>query len=463
MVRFEIRWLHVLFAVLICGTIHAGIIPGAITDSVPCRNLPGYSYALYLPPAYQPATKWPVIFVFDPGSNSKDALEHFTDAAEQYGYILVCSNNSRNGLPAEELDKITGDLFEEIAGLYAIDNNRIYAAGFSGGSRLASMLAIGDSRISGVIACGAGFPASTETMPGHHFGYFGLVGNCDMNYIEMQDLTRQLDSLGFCTVLRTFDGGHAWPSPDLIREAVDWMELQAQGKSPGANFNRFADSLFTLKHQQTILLMQQGNIQGALENLNFMINWLAGDRKSELERTADSLQKTDQYLKTVDKTEKARAEELKLRKELFSKLKEIAHYPEGMPDSIHNAWLNQINGFRKLAAGKNPYRSAMACRLLCFLSIQGFETADYFVDFKQYRTAFDYYEITAMVYPESSYVLYIMARTLAQDMSMKAALKYLDDAVEKGFNDRYSVMHEPAFIPLRENAKFREIAGKMRP
>jgi hypothetical protein len=71
-------------------------VPGTLAAEVPSATA-GQSYALYLPSTYQPGRRWPVLFVFDPGARGANGVQHFQAAAEQFGYIVACSNNSRNG------------------------------------------------------------------------------------------------------------------------------------------------------------------------------------------------------------------------------------------------------------------------------------------------------------------------------------------------------------------------------
>ena len=135
---------------------------GIIVDTTRCKSNPKFSYALYLPTNYSDSIKWPVIFVFDPGARGKLAVSGFVLAAEKLGYIIVCSNNSRNQLPASELSKVIHYMFMDVEERFSIDKNRIYTSGFSGGSRVAAMVALQNNSISGVIACGAGFPAEND-------------------------------------------------------------------------------------------------------------------------------------------------------------------------------------------------------------------------------------------------------------------------------------------------------------
>ena len=129
---------------------------GQITEKVVCGAVATQSYAVYLPSNYTPTRKWPILYAFDPGARGKFPVERFKDAAETYGWIVAGSNNSRNGPMQASVDAwkaVWADTHERLA----IDEGRVYTTGFSGGARVAVMLAhlCGDC-IAGVIGSGAG-------------------------------------------------------------------------------------------------------------------------------------------------------------------------------------------------------------------------------------------------------------------------------------------------------------------
>src|SRR5947209_121249 len=59
-----------------------------VHSSVPIAAQPTNSYALYLPSAYSPAKRWPLLLIFDPFARGEVSAKLFHDAAEKYGFIL---------------------------------------------------------------------------------------------------------------------------------------------------------------------------------------------------------------------------------------------------------------------------------------------------------------------------------------------------------------------------------------
>jgi len=202
---------------------------GTIVDPVVCLQDPGQSYALYLPSNYDARRSWPVIYCFDPGGRGCVPVALFREGAEKYGYILAGSNNSRNG-PWEVILKAARAVLLDTRSRLAIDLGRVYAAGFSGGARVASglgkMLSV---QLAGVIGCGAGLPEWLTPGEVANVPWFGTVGIQDFNYREMQELDRELRLQGTPCLLRVFQGKHAWPSKKLALEAIAWLEKRTAG------------------------------------------------------------------------------------------------------------------------------------------------------------------------------------------------------------------------------------------
>jgi dienelactone hydrolase len=206
---------------------------GAIVDPVMSLLDPGQSYALYLPSNYDGQRAWPVIYCFDPGGRGDIPVALFREGAEKFGYILAGSHNSRNG-PWEVILKAARMLWQDTHARLAIDDRRVYAAGFSGGARaaigLGKMLSI---HLAGVIGCGAGLPAWLTPGEVRDVPWFGSVGIQDFNYGEMQELDRELRRQGTPCLLRVFQGKHSWPPKKLALEAISWLEERTAGARAG--------------------------------------------------------------------------------------------------------------------------------------------------------------------------------------------------------------------------------------
>jgi poly(3-hydroxybutyrate) depolymerase len=166
---------------------------GRVVERVVCSGNERQSYALYLPAAYSREHLWPILYCLDAGARGRLPVERFSYAAEQTGFIIAGSNNSRNGsneVAGEAIEWLVRDTHER----FSLDDSRVYTAGFSGGARLALAWA-SNGRIAGVIACGAGFSGAMipKEVPFHIFATAGID---DFNYDEVYGMSRELSRRG---------------------------------------------------------------------------------------------------------------------------------------------------------------------------------------------------------------------------------------------------------------------------
>jgi predicted esterase len=202
---------------------------GRVVERVVCTGDKSQSYALYLPAAYSREHAWPILYCLDPLARGRVPVERFQKAAEQAGFIVAGSNNSRNGsldVASEAIRWLLTDTHER----FAIDDSHTYAAGFSGGARLALAWA-NNGRIAGVIACGAGFGAPTipKEVP---FRIYATAGVDDFNYDEVYAMSRDLSRQGVSQRFAQFLGGHDWLPETLTGEALDFLSDRLKAEPP---------------------------------------------------------------------------------------------------------------------------------------------------------------------------------------------------------------------------------------
>ena len=185
--------------------------------------------------------------------------------------------------------KIVFTLFQEAFSRYSIDTSRIYLLGFSGGARVACIIALYSGRVRGVIACGAGFPATKEPAK-HRFDFIGMAGNADFNMNEMAGLDNDLEKTGFRHALVVFDGKHEWPPEQEMEKAFVWNEFCAmKDKIIPANDDRIRE--FTSKTDENINKDgEQHNAFMKSQDLGLAIRFLSG--LASVEKYRQMLQET---------------------------------------------------------------------------------------------------------------------------------------------------------------------------
>jgi predicted esterase len=207
---------------------------GRVVDTVRGQADTAERYALYLPARYDTTRHWPFLFVMDPRGRATRALARFKDGAERDGYVVLSSYNTvSDSTEAPNIEALNAAL-KDATTWFAIDQRRIYLAGFSGTARLAWGYGIQlRGHVAGLLGFGAGLPwsgtlAYIRLHDSIGFVFFGGAGFLDFNYNEVRRLEGQLDTLA--TIPHHFeyyDSPHAWPPAPIGAQAIDWMTLQA--------------------------------------------------------------------------------------------------------------------------------------------------------------------------------------------------------------------------------------------
>jgi predicted esterase len=193
---------------------------GQVVERVECHAGAKQSYALYLPSTYTAEKKWPILYCLDPGARGRVPVERFAKAAQSEGFIVVGSNNSRNG-PIEPIREALGALLMDTHARFSIDDDRAYAAGFSGGARVVLQWARNNG-LAGVVAAGAGYAGPVPKETGYRL--FLAAGIDDFNYPELRGNSLDLARNGVEHRFAVFEGGHEWMPEATALEALEYFE-----------------------------------------------------------------------------------------------------------------------------------------------------------------------------------------------------------------------------------------------
>lgn len=336
---------------------------GKVIPDIACLKDPSKSYSLYLPSNYSIGKKYPLILAFDPHGSGTLPLEKYQPLAELYGYILMGSNNSKNGQSMNETEEIINSIFSEINTRYSVDTSRIYLMGFSGGSRIASLMALYGGGIRGVIGCGAGFPGTNQ--PGRfRFDYIGLAGNADFNMNELVNLDEQLEQQGFRHALIIFEGKHEWPAKEMMEEAFIWNEFCAMKENLIPKSNRMIEDYHSIMEEQIRKDETKGEIYKKFNDLKQMIRFLDG--LSNTEKLKKQLKETEesQEFKKAEKNIFVLKEREMQEQQMFTEnfyLKDIAW------------WEKKITNYELRITNRVDQNDVLMCkRIMSYLSLMAY-------------------------------------------------------------------------------------------
>jgi hypothetical protein len=435
-----------------------------VIETVCCRDATGQSYALYRPAQYDNKKSWPVILIFDPSARGRTGVSTFIEAGRKYGFILACSNNSRNG-PLGDNFTAAAAMLQDVEERFTVDQRRIYGAGFSGGSRFAMAFAIKEKKISGVIGCGAGLPNDRNYLPSGNsdFLYYGLAGTRDMNYLEMHDLSGFFSNqTRVISYLRTFSGGHQWPGSDLITEAVEWLILQTMNRKIMPAEQTFLSYIENKTQNLINSQLSAGNQSDAIMYMRFAARDFPGTPfGSRMKQLLTDSEKSAEYQMASRNWNKMAATEQESKEKYLNYLSEIVN-SGSLPDSASAWWKNETRALIRLRDKDSPENSQMASRVLNFISILCSEQGVSYYRNRLYAQAAFLFEICTLSDSENQNNYYNLSRSLAGVGKSKESVDALSAAMRHGFNSRKTVESDPVFGMIRNDARYKALMLKMK-
>ena len=440
---------------------------GQIVERIEALNDSSQSYALYLPSNYTPDRKWPVLYAFDPGARGRVPVERFKEAAEKYGWIVLGSNNSRNG-PWNVVVNAWNAMLKDSHQRFAIDDARMYATGFSGGARAAVRIAAGCKCLAGVMASGAGFPVDLAPSLQMHFVFFGAAGVDDFNYPELKNLEEPLTKAGIIHRVQTFDGRHDWPPVSVATAAVEWMELHAikAGKRP--RDDGFVSAIWQQLLSDARTLEEAKKYNEAYQLYLDLAQSFKGLRDvAQIETKVNQLGDSRE-VKAAIRDEQA---QIKKQRELASRLNTLIATRDGGASinqseeafDVGNLLPKILNDLRKQSkASEDSTQRRVARRVLDGLFVGLIEQGISLLQTeKNYSESVKPLKLATEVNPDRPGAFFYLAWAYAANRDKKKSLQALNAAVEKGFSDAAMITATKAFDSLRNDPEYQQIMARL--
>jgi predicted esterase len=465
--RHNIIPVCILLIKLQCSFLMAQELPkGKTIEKVDCTGAPGFSYALYLPNAYTTEETWPVLFIFDADARGPVPLELFKSAAEKYGWIIVSSNNSASDDPTVPNLQATVAMYNDATSRFSLNKQRMYAAGYSGGARIACDMAYRYApQFAGVIGAGSGFPADHDPTPDTPFAFFGTVGNLDFNYYEMRLLEPKLKAAGIPYRVRVFDGSHDWPPAEICTEELEWMEIQAMKSGKSAKNPVLIQEIFEKRLAKAEGLKNNKLLHEARDEYQS----IGADFSSLVDVDAvvaqASLLSESNEVKLWEQQEARRDQfDNDFRQKLASVNRSIRNTSGNVPKVEHVLEFLQIANLKKKAK-EAPLKEdrLQAQRLLTVVRIQhGFYLARSFKEYGDFARLALCYSVSSEIDPDQPYVWYGLARAQAQMGEKEKAMESLRKAVDHGFKDADKLANDFDLRSLQEEKQFKKMIERLR-
>jgi len=408
---------------------------GRVIASVGCQQDAGQSYALYIPVKRRKTTS-PVIYFFDPHGAGALPLCKYKSLAEEFGFILIGSNNSKNGNDWSTTETMWNVLSEDTRKRLPLDPDRIYTAGFSGGAKVASYVALHHPGIKGVLAGGAGLPDGTRAGD-FAFSFTALAGQGDMNRTDLIAITGELDKTRTRHRLISFEGIHEWAPDNTMRIAFAGLQLDAmrQGGTLPPD-TPFIDQYVKSSQKRIAVYYQAGQLLKAEEECRLSLRLMEG-----LPADSDWFKKKEAALIANPLYGQQQREQQRL---LVIEQNKKAEYQGHFQQEDRDYWIRTINGLQILARGKTN-ASAMNQRLLAYLSLAFYSFSNRLINGNENQGARYFVELYKIADPANTEAWYFSAILHVREGHAPEAEKDIDRAIEYGFRDRSRLEQQPEF------------------
>lgn len=431
-----------------------------VIDKVACKSDPAQSYALYLPSGYTSEKKWPILYAFDPGGRGSLPVKLFQDGAAKFGYIVVGSNNSRNGI---DIGAIVKTLWADTHERFSIDERRVYTTGFSGGARVASAVALSyPGAVAGVIAASGGPPPNFNQATASQLVFFLTAGEEDFNFPEMEQLKRKLDALGITNQLVIFAGAHDWPPLEICGEAVAWLEVQAMKSGTRAKDDALLDERLKSQARRARAYEEgEANFEAYLEYEALVMQFKGLRDVSEFAVAAARLKN----LKDVKAALKAERAEEDDQASLLAKLQTLLRQLQdatAYADTMVELRANLADLTKKADESKNVSERHVAHRVLQALRVQMYEEAFALKQRKEFASIPAKLELAAVISPKDPRVFYDLATAYARVGNKGRATAALAKAIERGFTDLARIEQNEDFAILRNEEGYKKLVAGLK-
>ncbi len=458
--------LSIIFVCLFCSLTffsQSQLPKGEVIEKVEIQSDSTQSYALYLPKSYSPEKKWAILYAFEPIGRGKLPVTIYQEAAEKYGVIVVGSYNSQNGLDGTTLSRVLSALWDDTHQRFSIDERRVYATGFSGGSRVASIFASSCMCVTGVIGSGAGFSIGLKPSPSLPFIYFSAIGFDDYNYYEIRLLKKLLEEAKMTHRLERFDGAHQWLPKELAEEALAWMQLYAIKNGSVAKDETFIKDNFQQRLSKSESYLNKNQYLEAFQGFSA----IAFDFKglldvSAVEEKVKSLQISDELKKALKEEENQIQSQERHSSYILSEWAKLERSEERLMDLANIR--NYIAKLQKTSEEKEDSSARrIARRSLNQVYAGSYETALFTYErAKKYNQALISFELANEIYPKSPRISYDRARVYGLSGQKKKALEFLEKAVGFGFKNWQELESEKGFDNIRQEEKYQKLLTQIK-
>jgi dienelactone hydrolase len=434
---------------------------GQIVD-VTCEGDPTQSYALYLPSTYSAAKAWPIIYFFDPGGRGRRPLELYKDVAEKYGFVMAGSNNSRN-FSSDQSHSVNA-IWLDTHRRFALDGHLTYVSGFSGGARVAGLMALScpQCQIAGVIAHGAGYPTDRSRATDKLL-YFFAVGDQDFNWSEVMMVRRDREDKGLPYRVRVFSGPHLWAPAAIMEDAVEWMMLRAIQSGDRPPDAPFIDRQLRRTRIEAEDAEKKSDAIAQLAAYRSLTSDFSGlGDVSESEKKLAALKKSAALKAALKNEQEQIADQASLETEVSAKLHTYLSGRAVDEVTLANTIVQQMRQIKDQGEhSKNEAKRLVAKRAFGGLWVAGIERGQEELESRHYGKAEACFELMSKI-SDTPWPVLLLAETYASQGNWKEAVRELKEALRRGLKDSEAIESNDRLQVLKTDPEFQKLVQSLK-
>ena len=442
------------------------LVKGRLNEFVASKADTSQRFSIYIPTGYDPSRPAPILYLMDPRGRARVAAKLFQPAAERFGYILVSSHNTASDVAADGNLRAMQAMWLDSHDWFAIDDRRVYVAGFSGTARLATLMARHlPKSITGIIGSAAAYHPDVRPSREAAFLYFGTVGDADYNFHEMERLEAQLVSANVPHRISRFAGAHSWMPPDRAMEALEWFELKAMQAGTRPRDAALIDAWWQRDEEAVRTRLAGGRDLDAARRLSAMARDFYGlrdvaDVRSEGSRVAatdGARQETRRRQASATASDQWKGQAMNLISAAYAEGADAAAHPAA--DLVRMLDLDRL---KRTATGGDE-AALEARRRLAELEVQlGFYLPAVAMESGEQARASYYLGIALQINDRNPVPWYLLARASARLNDIDDTFKALERAFDSGFRDLTLTEGDPAFARVQSRAEFSAFVARLR-
>jgi hypothetical protein len=424
---------------------------GQIINHVICNDDPGKSYALYIPKdsSNKPL---PVVYFFDPHGDGLLPVKKYKALADSFHFIFVGSNDSKNGNDWNDAENIWSILSDDVQKRMAVDPDRMYTCGFSGGAKVATFIALHHDNITGVIANGAGLEDMT-TAGNVNFSFTAITGNGDMNMTDLVSIDNILDKTSTRHRILFFNGIHEWAPETTMNTAFEGLQFDAMRKNLIPADTSFINTFIDDTQKEIDKVLKENEFIKAEQSCSLATSMLddVTDQSSWFHKKQDSILQTTAYQKQARERQNILKQEENIK----------AVFQQHFQNEDEKYWDKTIADVKSKSKGSSP-EAPMYHRLDAYLSLAFYSLSNQLINQNQNDAAAYFVSLYKKADPTNSEAWYFSAILDARKNNAAKATADLEKAVALGFNDKKRLEQQPEFTNSNVNINLDALEGKMK-